>query len=123
MQSNQKIMSNNVDADIFERATQLAKTSTMTQKHSAIIVYQGKIVAEGVNHIEEYMAHCYSIHAEVDALFKLKHKGRKFLEDCTMICVRVGSKNLEYPIKLSRPCPNCEKAIKQSGLKKIFYSA
>ena len=115
-------MSNNVDADVFERAMQLAKTSTMTQKHAAIIVYQGKIVAEGTNHIEEYMSHCYSIHAEVDALFKLKHKGRKFLEDCTMICVRVGSKHLEYPIKLSKPCPSCEKAIKQSGLKKIFYS-
>ena len=41
----------------------------------------------------------------------------------TGVCVRVGSKQMEYPIKLSRPCPSCEKAIKQSGLKKIFYSA
>ena len=115
-------MSKNVDIDIFERALQLAKTSTMTQRHSAIIVYQGKIVSEGVNHIEEYMAHSYSIHAEVDALFKLKHKGRKFLEDCTMLCVRVGPKSLDYPMRCSKPCANCEKAIKQYGLKKVFYS-
>lgn len=110
------------DDDIFERVTNIARKSCMTHKHGAIIVRNNEIVAEGINHMAPYLMHKYSVHAEVDALYKLRNKNKKFLEECTMLVVRVGpiSKNFEF--KMSMPCKNCSDAILRSGIKRVFYS-
>ena len=108
--------------DIFDRAIQLAKKSCMTQQHAAIIVKDREIIAEGINHHISYFEHQYSIHAEVDALSQIKYLSPKFIQDCTMLVVRVGPKSRNYPIRNSKPCENCAKAIQNYGIKKVFYS-
>lgn len=112
-----------LDPDVFDRAAQVAQKSTMLHRHGAIIVRDGEIVSEGYNHHIHYMEHAFSIHAEVDALSKIKHKGRKFLDECTLIVVRIGTKGMGYPLKDSKPCENCQRAIKNHGIRRVFYSA
>lgn len=111
--------------DVFERAVVLAKKSTMTQRHGAVIVKNGEIVGEGFNHITTYMSHSYSCHAEVAALLSLKkeHKSKKFLNDATMIVVRISNNHCTpNHLKLSKPCENCTKEIIKSGISKVFFS-
>lgn len=108
--------------DIFDRVIALAKKSQMTQKHGAIIVKDGKIIAEGYNYVTSFMSHSFSMHAEVDCLMKVKSKSKKFLEDCTLIVVRVGVASKGFPTKMSKPCMNCKAEIEKFGIKKVFYS-
>lgn len=115
-------MSKKWDEDIFERAVTLAKKSNLVQKHAAIIVKNNEIIAEGVNHYAPFLMHMHSVHAEVDALCKVKNKSKKFLEECTMVVVRIGSPNNGFPFKMSKPCKSCSDAILKSGIRKVFYS-
>jgi deoxycytidylate deaminase len=108
--------------DVFDRASQVARKSTMLHRHGAIIVHDGEIVAEGYNHLALYMEHAYSIHAEVDALTKIKTRGKKFLEECTLIVVRIGTDKMNNPFKDSKPCESCQRAIKNYGIRRVFYS-
>lgn len=55
-------------------------------------------------------------HAETDALIKF---GETDLSDYTIINVRV-SNNQE--IKLSKPCPNCQRVLLETNCRRIFYS-
>jgi len=111
--------------DVFERARQVAKKSTMLQQHGCVIVNKdGFIEAEGYNHHVNFMSHRFSMHSEMDALLKVKQKGRKFLETCTLVVVRIHRQDPdEHPLKLSKPCEHCTKEIKECGIGKIFYSA
>ncbi len=55
-----------------------------------------------------------SLHAEIRALIKNKRA------DCdTLIVARV---NKEGKFLLSKPCPVCQLAIKDSGVKAVYYS-
>jgi len=110
------------DEDIFVKLTNIAKKSAMTHKHGAIIVRNNEIIAEGINHMAPFLMHKYSVHAEVDALYKLRNKSKKFLEDCTMLVVRIGPSSKNYEFKMSKPCKNCSEAIIKSGIKRVFYS-
>ena len=109
--------------DIFDRVTCLAKKSAMTHKHGAIIVRNNEIIAEGINHMAPFLMHSYSIHAEIAALSKVRGKNKKFMEECTLLVVRIGPPSKDFAFKMSKPCENCEMAIRKSGIKKIFYSA
>jgi deoxycytidylate deaminase len=61
----------------------------------------------------------YSIHAEIDALSKLKGKGPKYLRSvgAIMIIVRVQNNILSN----SKPCARCAKKLAQLGIR-IYYS-
>ena len=115
-------MSRKVDEDIFDRAINLAKKSPLVHKHGAIIVRNNQIIAEGINHFAPFLMHMFSVHAEVHALSKLKSKSKKFMEECTMIVVRLAPESSDTPCKLSKPCASCAEAIKKSGIRKVFYS-
>lgn len=118
------IMSKNFKKqDVFDRAISEAKKSCMTQKHSAVILKDGNIVSIGHNRVVEYMSHDMSLHAEIDALNKVKHKGKRFLEECTMVVIRIGQQKDGFPLKMSKPCDRCDKEIKKHGIRKVFYSS
>lgn len=105
-----------------ERASQLAqKSPCKTHRHGCVIVKDNEIVAEGYNHHCTYLHHQFSIHAEVHALSKLKYN-RKIIPQCDMYVVRIGTDNMGNPLKFSRPCSDCTKAIEKSGIRKIYYS-
>jgi deoxycytidylate deaminase len=111
-------MSTNISDNILDRGIKLANNSTLTQKHSALIIRRGIIVAEGINYGGTYISRWYAVHAEMDAINKIKHKSRKFLSECSILCVRVGCNDT----KMSKPCINCENGIRRSGISKIFFT-
>ncbi len=113
---------NKFGEDIFERVTVLAKKSAMTHKHGAIIVRNNEIIAEGINHMAPFLMHNYSVHAEIDALCKIKGRNKKYMEECTLLVVRIGPQSKDYAFKMSKPCKNCEAAILKCGIKRVFYS-
>ena len=98
------------------------RSPSKNHRHGCVIVRDGEIVSEGFNHQFIHLYHKHSVHAEVDALSKLKHD-RRYLSKCDMYVVRIGpQKDGGGYTKLSKPCCDCTKAINKSGLRRVFYS-
>ena len=108
----------------LRRAMNLAHKSTCeNQHHGCVIVRDDEIIAEGFNYKKEFFNHRFSIHAEVAALSKLSKKNKKFLSTCDLYVVRIGTDNMGNPLKYSKPCPECMKAILKAGIRKVYYSS
>ena len=106
----------------FRRAIAVAQNSPcIGHRHGVVIVKDDEIVSEGYNHKRWHLYHKSSVHAEVDALSKLKHN-RKFMSQCDMYVVRIGVDSMGMPLKYSRPCSDCTKAITKSGIRRVYYS-
>lgn len=99
-------------------AAQAALKSDMNHKHGAIIVYKKNVVATGNN----YYKGEHSIHAEVDAISKLRGKEKEILSQCELYVVRIGPDRMNNHLKYSKPCCNCQKYISKKCIKKTFYS-
>lgn len=99
-------------------AAQIAMNSVMNHKHGAIIVYKKDIIAVGFNHLQS----TFSVHAEIDAISKIKGKDKDILTKCELYVVRIGPKKFNNTLKYSKPCSDCQNYIEKRGIKKIFYS-
>lgn len=107
---------------ILKRAAASALRSPLrNHRHGCIIVRNGEIVSEGYNHNFVHMFHLHSVHAEVDALSKLP-RNKKFMSQCDMYVVRIGTDNMGNPLKLSKPCNSCTQAILKAGIRRVYYS-
>lgn len=106
----------------MECAIHEAKKSVMEQRHGAVIVKNNKIIASGHNCYTQHFKQSWSTHAEVSAILQLSKKPRNFLKDCDMYVVRLGTKGMGYPLKLSKPCPCCKATINAMGIKRVYYS-
>lgn len=95
-----------------------ARKSNMDQKHGCVIVHKGKVIAKGYNHHIDYYNHLWSIHAEIDAIRKLKKLNINYFE-CDMYVIRLSPKG---ELKLSKPCENCMKTITEYRIRNIYYS-
>jgi len=104
----------------LERAAQIALKSGMGQKHGCIIANQDGIISIGYNHSTMHMYHLFSMHAEVDALRKIKKNVD--LSNAELYVVRIGPASLGHPLKMSKPCAACSEAIKKRGIGKVYYS-
>jgi deoxycytidylate deaminase len=114
---------NEKQATFLDRALQLARKSTCnSQRHGCVIVRGDDIIAEGYNHTDVHLYHKFSVHAEVDALSKVK-RDRKYLSKCDLYVVRIGTDRMGNPLKYSKPCHDCSKAIEKSGIRNIYYSS
>lgn len=58
--------------------------------------------------------HQIYLHAEISALVKCNVK------PYTMIIARIGVDNEVF--RMAKPCPLCQEALKQSGIKNVFYT-
>lgn len=106
----------------LKRAAAVATRSSMNHRHGCVIVNKaGEVVSEGYNNTFVHMYHKYSTHAEVACLSKMK-RNKKILSECEMYIVRIGTDGMGNPLKYSKPCPDCTKAILKSGIRKVFYS-
>lgn len=103
-------------------AHQAHKSNCVLQRHGCVLVHNNKIVAEGYNHVTTYLCHVYSIHAEADAISKIKHD-KKLLSKCDLYVARIGKDSMGNPLKLSKPCESCEQLIHRSGIRKVYYSS
>lgn len=109
----------------LDKATELAKKSTYRRaRHGAIIVKNGRIIARGINKMKtsaknlgtaEFSKHA-SLHAEIAAL---RNASPANLRGAHIFVARV-LRNDEPA--MSKPCPNCLKAIQEAGIKKIYYT-
>lgn len=107
----------------LKRAINLALKSTcQTHRHGCVIVKDDEILSEGYNHTQLHLYHKFSIHAEVDAISKLKHN-KKLLSACDLYVVRIGTDSMGNPLKYSKPCPACIKAIHKAGIRRVYYSS
>lgn len=107
----------------LRRAAELAaRSSVCHHRHGCVIVRNGVIISEGYNYHTNHMEHQFTIHAEVDALQRIGGKKKKILCECELYVVRIGTDGMGQPLKYSKPCPDCTRAILKSGIKKVYFS-
>jgi deoxycytidylate deaminase len=103
----------------ISKAISVSYKSNCTHKHGAIIVDRctGRIVAKGYNRICADQKHLLSVHAEMDALRKIRSFYTKY-NNLAMYIIRFDNNQLKY----SKPCITCATNIKRFGIKKIYFS-
>ena len=104
----------------FQIAADVAKKSTMTQKHGCVIVHRKNVLSTGYN-ISSCNKPGVSLHAEVNAIIKIKHLAN-ILPECDLYIVRIGQVSMGCPLKYSKPCSKCSDFIKENKIKKVYYS-
>ena len=114
-----------VSKSLSERVKLLAMSSDSTRRVGCVLLKKGKMVVsttnvEGKTHpIQSEFAnragqpYRISLHAEIRALIKARTKAD------TLVVGRVSKSN---ELCLSKPCPVCQLAISESGIKNIYYS-
>lgn len=108
--------------DIIDTLKKTALNSPVHYKHSACLLKNDKILTVGKNKyfkkelINDKLIK-FSIHAEIDVLFKHNTKNLKGLD---ILIIRVGDKS--FNLKNSRPCNSCIEKLKQRGIRKVYYS-
>lgn len=102
-------------------------------KMVAFLVYKGKILSFGVNS-EKTSLYQYRMrkkfnvddsnfiydktHAEIAAIKKIHPS----FDNWEHVEIFIVSKKKDNTFRLSRPCPICEKTIKDLGIKKVYYT-
>lgn len=102
-------------------------------KMVAFLIYKNKILSFGVNSektsLYQYKMRCKAdvdnsdfiydkTHAEIAAIKKIHPS----FNDWEHVEILICSKKKDNSFRLSRPCPICEKAIKDLGIKKVYYT-
>ena len=104
-------------------AESLAVTSKCRNKHGAVIVHGGAVIATGVNRERNRpevfdddmeLAKHASIHAEIAALRRVSH-----VQGATLYVARVNRRGMP---RLSRPCTRCAIALRAAGIKHVIYT-
>lgn len=102
----------------------LATFSTCSFRHGAVIVKGGRVISVGINSMRNHPDHVAdartqsSTHAEAAAI---RAAGRYTdLSGATIFIARIA-RDGKTPM-MSAPCVNCQKALKEAGIKKVFYT-
>jgi deoxycytidylate deaminase len=98
--------------------------SSMNSKYACAILFRNKIISIGINKYKtckyekqfdsKYECNKFSIHAEKDAIRKVKNKN--ILQYCKIYIVKIKEGKLEQGI----PCPMCYNLLKKYNINKIF---
>ena len=105
----------------LDKAAEIAKYSTMQQKHGAVVVYKNKIIGYGFNYMVNHLNDNNSIHAEVAAISQV-FKNKTILGECDIYVVRIGPPRFNNCLKLSKPCEKCSKFINKYNIRCAYYS-
>ena len=125
-------MLRNVDYRDFDKARQIADISDYNRVHiGCIAVYQGQIIGIGCNcnktHPTQKLYNRYreqsdsmlpKLHAEISCLNQIKHLDINF----TKVKLYIYRIRKDQPFGLSRPCLSCMAAIKDLGIRDIYYT-
>ena len=117
----------NKQSFLIGRAVEYAAKSQCHQKHGAIVVKSGRIIATSCNKANNNPAHfCedlfneyrgyISTHAEVAAL---KMVSPQQARGATVYVARIMS---DGSPGYSKPCPNCARLLDELGIKKVIYT-
>lgn len=120
------------DHRYFDKARQVALISDYPQIHvGCIAVYKGQVIAIGCNSNKTHPTQKYynryreqsdallpKLHAEINCINQLKHLDVNFSK-VRLYIYRLRNK---HPYRTTRPCPSCMAAIKDIGIKDIYYT-
>lgn len=126
MQTKQRMCYDNVDHDLSKpckesfmaKARELAKNSTMLQRHGCVIVYKNQVLTKSVNTKPSGFAS--SAHAEINAIKQIKNFPH--INQCDMYVVRIGTDGMCAPLRYSKPCARCAALIRCHGIRRVYYS-
>lgn len=121
------------DERYFLRARNIATLSDYYRTHvGCIAVYQGNIIATGYNSEKTHPMQRYynkyrnldnkypipKLHAEINCINNIRHLDINFSKVKLYIYRILNNK----PCGMSRPCPSCMAAIKDIGIRNIYYT-
>jgi len=114
-----------ISDNIYNFAIEVAKSSPSKKKVGALLLNRSRVVVSATNletkshptqaKFAQRVGLCEKIylHAEIAALVKCR-------EECdTIVVARV---NPQGKLRMARPCPICELALKEAGISKIHYT-
>ena len=125
-------MFHNSDYRYFDKARQVACVSDYKKQHiGCVAVYQGQVIGLGCNcnktHPTQQFYNKYrrqsdymlpKLHAEISCLTQIKHLDINF----SKVKLYIYRLRKDQPCGLARPCPSCMAAIKDLGIKNIYYT-
>jgi len=114
-----------ISDNIYNFAIEVAKSSPSKKKVGALLLNKSKVIVSATNletkshpiqaKFAQKVGLCEKIflHAEIAALVKCR-------EECdTIVVARV---NPQGKLRMARPCPICDLALKEAGVSKIHYT-
>lgn len=125
-------MFRNVDYRYFDKARQVATISDFNKFHiGCVAVYRGQIIGVGFNcnktHHKQKFYNKYrnpsktmlpKLHAEISCINKIRGYGIDF----SKVKLYIYRIRKDQPHGLARPCPSCMAAIRDLGIKEIYYT-
>ena len=125
-------MLRDIDYRYFYKARQIANISDYNRIHvGCVAVYHGQIIGIGCNtnktHPTQKFYNRYrkpsntmlpKLHAEISCLNQIKHLNINFAK----IKLYIYRIRKDQPFGLARPCPSCMAAIKDLGIRDIYYT-
>ena len=124
-------MLRNVDYRYFDKARQVASISDFDKINiGCIAVYQGQVIGLGCNsnktHPIQKKYNRYrngedfipKLYAEISCLNQIKYLNINFAK-VKLYIYRIRK---DQPFGLSRPCPSCMAAIKDLGIRDVYYT-
>lgn len=122
---------NNCDMRYFNKAKHVAMVSDYPKIHiGCIAVYQNHVISIGCNSNKTHPIQKYynkyreescmlpKLHAEINCINQLKHCDVNF-HKVKLYIYRIGN---DRPYRMCRPCPSCMAAIRDMGIKDIYYT-
>lgn len=120
------------DYRYFDKARQAAMISDYYKTHiGCVAVYQGAVIGIGCNcnktHPIQKKYNNYrklsdtmlpKLHAEINCINSIRHLDINF----SKVKLYIYRIRKDQPFGLSRPCPSCMAAIKDLGIKDIYYT-
>lgn len=130
-------MLRNSDYRYFERAKQIAMVSDFPKIHvGCVAVYKGSIIGIGCNTNKTHPTQRYynrfripdgedismtcmpKLHAEIHCLNQIKNMDINFSK-VKLYIYRIRG---DQPFGIARPCPSCMAAIKDLGIRDVYYT-
>ena len=125
-------MLSNTDYKYFQKAHQIATISDYKKTHvGCVAVYLGQVIGLGCNcnktHPIQKKYNRYrkpsdsmlpKLHAEISCLNQIKHLDINF----SKVKLYIYRIRKDQPFGMARPCPSCMAAIRDLGIRNIYYT-
>ena len=125
-------MLRNIDYKYFNKARHVASISDYKKQHiDCVAVYQGQVIGLGCNCNKTHPTQKYynryrkpsddmlpKLHAEISCINQIKHLDINF----SKVKLYIYRIRKDQPFGLSRPRPSCMAAIKDLGIRDIYYT-
>ena len=125
-------MLRNIDYRYFDKARQVATISDYNKTHiGCVAVLQGQVIGLGCNCNKTHPTQKYynryrkpsdsmlpKLHAEISCINQIKNQNINF----SKVRLYIYRIRKDQPFGLSRPCPSCMAAIRDLGIRDIYYT-